>query len=176
MPQWTALLLDHSRDAGAVKIALEVLSFCYCDGTEALLALIPAKVMLLASPGLKFVNLELCLANHVSDRGVVLSLLTTLRSLAAVSYHRLQNHPRVVDVSLSVSKVIVRVMLAHAGDEEVQYLGCNGLNILYYGCGFPQYPSQLNESSLQSAISAGAVVPVLQLHSALTTPTSGFSF
>jgi len=158
----SGLVLVLSRDAGAVKQALEVLSFCCCDCSEALLALEPDKVKLLGSSALLDWSLELCMANHVADRGVVLSLLNTLKSLAAVSHHRLQDHPHAAEVSLVISELIVRVMLANAGDEEVQVLGCTGLDILCFGRGFQRWrcPIQLNESSLQSAITAGAVVPV----------------
>ena len=155
-----ALVVALSRDAGAVKIALEALSFGYCDGYEALLALEPAKVELLASSSVLYASLEHCLAHHAADRGVILSLLNTLTSLAAVSYHRLKDHLRDADVSLAISKLIVRIVVTNPGDQEVQVLGCAGLDILCLGCGYPQCPSQLNASSLQSAITAGAAVPV----------------
>ena len=91
---------------------------------------------------------------------MILSLLNTLTSLAAVSYHRLHDDSRAADVTLAISELFVRIMLANAGDGEVQELGCTGLYILCLGRGFPQCPSQLNDLSLQSAITAGAEVAV----------------
>jgi len=155
-----ALVVALSRDAGAVEQALEVLSFCCCDGSGALLTLEPAKVELLASSSVLYASLEHCLDNHTADRGVVLSLLNTLESLAAVLYHRLQDHPHAAEVSLAISKLIVRIVLANAADEQVQVLGCAGLGILCSGHGLSRYPTQMDASFLMSAISAGAVVPV----------------
>ena len=154
------LVLTHSKDAGAVKQALEVLSFCYCDGTEALLTMEPDNVKWLTSNDLLDWSLELCMANHVADRGVVLSLLNTLKSLAAISHHRLQDHPHAAEISLVISELIVRVMLANTGDGEVQELGCCGMYTLCFGRGFQRCPRQLNASSLKNAITAGAVVAV----------------
>jgi len=156
-----SLVLTHSKDAGAVKQALEVLEvlYCCCDGTDALLALEPDKVKLLASSDLLDWSLVRCLENHEEDRGVVLALLNALQ-LAAVVYHRLHDHSRTVPVALAVSKLIVRVMLANAGVENMLELGCDGLYTLCFDCGLPRCPRQLNASSLQSAITAGAVVPV----------------
>ena len=55
------LVLAHSKDAGAVDQALEVLSFCCCDCSEALLALEPDKVKWLTSNDLLDWSLELCI-------------------------------------------------------------------------------------------------------------------
>ena len=161
------LVLAHSKDAGAVKQALEVLSLCCYDGSEALLTLEPAKVRLLASSDVLSVSLELCLDNHATDQGVVVSLLNTLQCLANFSYHRLPVHLRAVPVALAVPKLVVRIMLANTDDEKVQVLGCTGLFVLCVGYGFSRGPVVLNSSFLQHAITAGAAVPVATaLHSA----------
>ena len=56
-----ALVLAFSKDAGAVKQALKVLSFCYCVGSAALLTLELVKMQLMASSYLLDWSLELCL-------------------------------------------------------------------------------------------------------------------